>query len=190
MHHSPHSPHHSTTSCAPLLPMPLYSEGRRRWTTGELTEIVTALATLSTNEIARAWRQPEGAALRLAPQWHQPSRDPAVQQKGGRLGGAGACRPPLHGGAIRRLRGSSTCHAPRRRLPLAARRSFEAGLRLLRRPQNGPRLLLPPSLSQSFRTGEPPWPLGQRQRKGSQCAISPKLPPSTAASIRPSHATY
>ncbi len=34
--------------------MPLYSEGRRRWTTGELTEIVTALATLSTNEIARA----------------------------------------------------------------------------------------------------------------------------------------
>jgi hypothetical protein len=33
--------------------VPHHGEGRRRWTAGDLTEIVTALATLSTNEIAR-----------------------------------------------------------------------------------------------------------------------------------------
>ncbi len=53
MYHFPHSARHSTTSGSSLLAGPHYSEGRRRWTTGELTEIVTALATLSTSGIAR-----------------------------------------------------------------------------------------------------------------------------------------
>ena len=53
LHQAPFSSPPSTAFCASLLPTPHYSEGRRRWTAGELTEIVTALATLSTNEIAR-----------------------------------------------------------------------------------------------------------------------------------------
>ena len=53
LHQVPCFPHHSTTSSASLVPAPHHSETRRRWTTGELTEIVTALATLSTAEIAR-----------------------------------------------------------------------------------------------------------------------------------------
>ncbi len=36
------------------LPSPPVSEGRRRWTTGEITEILEALATLRTSDIARA----------------------------------------------------------------------------------------------------------------------------------------
>jgi len=35
-------------------PIPHYHDGRRRWTTGELTEIVAALATLRTSDIARS----------------------------------------------------------------------------------------------------------------------------------------
>jgi GcrA cell cycle regulator len=53
LHHSPFSPHQSTASYAPLLPVPHHGEGRRRWTAGDLAEIVTSLATLSTSEIAR-----------------------------------------------------------------------------------------------------------------------------------------
>lgn len=34
-------------------PLPHHREGRRRWTAGELTEIVAALAALRTNDIAR-----------------------------------------------------------------------------------------------------------------------------------------
>ena len=49
LHHLPHPPHLSTAS----LPIPpISSDGRRRWTAGELTEIVSALATLRTKDIA------------------------------------------------------------------------------------------------------------------------------------------
>jgi hypothetical protein len=41
----------SRVSPLPAIPAP---EGRRRWTTGELTEILAALATLRTSDIARA----------------------------------------------------------------------------------------------------------------------------------------
>ncbi len=53
LHHLAHPQHHSIATY-PSLPAPTpYNEGRRRWTAGELTEIVTALATLSTKDIAR-----------------------------------------------------------------------------------------------------------------------------------------
>ncbi len=53
LQHLPHSPHHCIAAY-PSLPVPaLNNEGRRRWTAGELTEIVTALATLTTKDIAR-----------------------------------------------------------------------------------------------------------------------------------------
>jgi len=53
LHLVPHSAPDPTASCvsAPLVPQ--YHEARRRWTTGELTEIVAALATLRTDDIAR-----------------------------------------------------------------------------------------------------------------------------------------
>ncbi len=52
LHHVPHSAPNPTTSCVCMPPMPHHHEGRRRWTTGELTEIVAALATLRTGDIA------------------------------------------------------------------------------------------------------------------------------------------
>ena len=52
LHNFPPPPIHPTALCASLLPAPP-AGGRRRWTAGELTEIVTVLATLSTNEIAK-----------------------------------------------------------------------------------------------------------------------------------------
>lgn len=52
LHHLSHTSHHTTTSCVSLLIPPPNNEGRRRWTAGELTEIVTALAMLRTNDIA------------------------------------------------------------------------------------------------------------------------------------------
>lgn len=52
MLHNP-SPSHATTACSPSALSTPPAEGRRRWTTGELTEIVTNLATFSTNEIAQ-----------------------------------------------------------------------------------------------------------------------------------------
>ena len=53
LHHLAHPQHH-TIAAYPSLPVPTPpNEGRRRWTAGELTEIVTAMATLSTKDIAR-----------------------------------------------------------------------------------------------------------------------------------------
>lgn len=45
---------HIPLSYTPACPASPPSEGRRRWTTGELTEIVAALAMLRTSDIARA----------------------------------------------------------------------------------------------------------------------------------------
>jgi GcrA cell cycle regulator len=52
LHHLAHPQHHSIAAYPSLPVPPLSSGGRRRWTAGELTEIVTALATLSTKDIA------------------------------------------------------------------------------------------------------------------------------------------
>ncbi len=52
LHHLAHPQHHSIAAYQSLPVPPLSSAGRRRWTAGELTEIVTALATLSTKDIA------------------------------------------------------------------------------------------------------------------------------------------
>ncbi len=167
LHHSSHTSHHTTTSCVSLLRfrrliVRAAGDGRQ----GELTEIVTALAMLRTNDIAhtlgvnpkalRSALRRNGISLRAIRQYNKKENAPE---------GLGVCRSPLYRGAIRRLWSGGTRHSPRRRLPLAARRSFEAGFRLLRRPEIRPRLLLPPSLSQSFRTGGAPWPLGQETQK-------------------------
>lgn len=53
LHHLPPSSRYSAASFPSLLVPPPNYEGRRRWTAGELTEIVTALATLRTDDIAR-----------------------------------------------------------------------------------------------------------------------------------------
>ncbi|MBI4725031.1 MAG: hypothetical protein HY765_08660 [Rhodomicrobium sp.] len=53
LHHVPLSTSPIFTFCAASLAAPPAHGGRRRWTTGELTEIVAALATLRTTDIAR-----------------------------------------------------------------------------------------------------------------------------------------
>ncbi len=54
LHHVAHLAPHGTTSCVNLLSAPPYDGARRRWTAGALTEIVAALATLRTSDIAKA----------------------------------------------------------------------------------------------------------------------------------------
>lgn len=52
LHPVSHSTPFPTTSCGNTPLPPHHREARRRWTTGELTEIVAALATLRTSDIA------------------------------------------------------------------------------------------------------------------------------------------
>jgi GcrA cell cycle regulator len=83
-YHLPHPPHLSGAPI-PALPIPpLSADGRRRWTAGELTEIVTALATLSTKDIGRALGV-NPKALRSALRRHGISLR-AIRQYGRRAG--------------------------------------------------------------------------------------------------------
>lgn len=53
LHQVLHPDSHSFASCITASMLPPSSAGRRRWTTGELTEIVSALSALRTDDIAR-----------------------------------------------------------------------------------------------------------------------------------------
>ncbi len=53
LHHVPHPAPNPTRSCVCIPPIPHHHEEGRRWTTGELTEAVAALATLRTCDIAQ-----------------------------------------------------------------------------------------------------------------------------------------
>lgn len=106
------------TNMAQLTALPL-TRGRRRWTTGELTEILAALATLRTSDIAytlgvnpkalRSALRRNGVslrALRFSAKWEEPTEDGLVVRRS-KVGPSAA-----YGAAALEDLAEDSCHWP------------------------------------------------------------------------------